>query len=56
MRARKLVVGYFAQHQLEELDATITPIETLQQLRPKLTDASRCARSWAASAFPPTSS
>ena len=35
--ARKLVVGYFAQHQAEELDTTITPIQTLQRLRPKLT-------------------
>ncbi len=37
VRARKLVVGYFAQHQQEELDTTITPIETLSRLRPKLT-------------------
>src|SRR5215469_4476096 len=35
--ARKLVVGYFAQHQAEELDTTVTPILTLQRLRPKLT-------------------
>jgi ATP-binding cassette subfamily F protein 3 len=35
--ARKLVVGYFAQHQAEELDLTVTPIATLQHLRPKLT-------------------
>jgi len=35
--ARKLVVGYFAQHQAEELDTTLTPIQTLQHLRPKLT-------------------
>ena len=35
--ARKLVVGYFAQHQAEELDTGITPIQTLQNLRPKLT-------------------
>jgi ATP-binding cassette subfamily F protein 3 len=37
IRARKLVPGYFAQHQLEELNGLITPIETLQHLRPKLT-------------------
>jgi ATP-binding cassette subfamily F protein 3 len=37
VRARKLVVGYFAQHQLEELNGLITPIDTLQRLRPKLT-------------------
>jgi ATP-binding cassette subfamily F protein 3 len=35
--ARKLVVGYFAQHQQEELDLRITPIETLSALRPKMT-------------------
>src|SRR5476649_2364178 len=35
--ARKLVVGYFAQHQQEELNLKITPIETLSGLRPKLT-------------------
>src|SRR3569832_880085 len=34
--ARKLVIGYFAQHQAEELDTTVTPILTLQRLRPKL--------------------
>src|SRR5207244_1447179 len=34
--ARKLVVGYFAQHQAEELDTSVTPILTLQRLRPKL--------------------
>jgi ATP-binding cassette subfamily F protein 3 len=37
IRARKLTVGYFAQHQQEELDTTITPIETLSRLRPKMT-------------------
>ena len=37
VRARKLVVGYFAQHQQEELDTSITPVETLSRLRPKLT-------------------
>jgi len=34
--ARKLVVGYFAQHQAEELDTSVTPIVTLQRMRPKL--------------------
>ena len=33
--ARKLVVGYFAQHQAEELDTSVTPIVTLQRMRPK---------------------
>ena len=37
IRARKLVCGYFAQHQLEELNGLITPIATFQHLRPKLT-------------------
>jgi len=36
VRARKLVIGYFAQHQLEELDGTMTPVETLGALRPKM--------------------
>ena len=36
MRARKLVPGYFAQHQLEELDGRLTPLETLAELWPKL--------------------
>ena len=35
--ARKLVIGYFAQHQAEELDTTVSPILTLQRMRPKLT-------------------
>jgi ATP-binding cassette subfamily F protein 3 len=33
VRARKWVPGYFAQHQLEELDGSLTPIETLSYLR-----------------------
>src|SRR5665213_958665 len=37
VRARKLTVGYFAQHQQEELDLSLTPVETLSGLRPKLT-------------------
>src|SRR5581483_3201900 len=37
VRARKLVVGYFAQHQQEELDLSLTPVETLSALRPKMT-------------------
>jgi ATP-binding cassette subfamily F protein 3 len=36
VRARKLVTGYFAQHQLEELDGGQTPVETLSALRPLL--------------------
>jgi ATP-binding cassette subfamily F protein 3 len=33
-RARKLIVGYFAQHQLDELDASKTALETLWVHRP----------------------
>ncbi len=36
VRARKLVPGYFAQHQLEELDGGLTPLETMAALRPEL--------------------
>jgi ATP-binding cassette, subfamily F, member 3 len=36
-RARKLRIGYFAQHQLDELHADETPIDHLRRLRP--TDA-----------------
>ncbi|HLY06695.1 MAG TPA: ABC-F family ATP-binding cassette domain-containing protein [Rhizomicrobium sp.] len=36
-RAPKLVVGYFAQHQLDELDGMLSPLETLAGLRPRLT-------------------
>jgi len=38
VRAKKLQVGYFAQHQLEELDPALTPIETLARFRPKLSE------------------
>ncbi len=34
VRARKLVTGYFAQHQLDELDAKKTPVQTLAVARP----------------------
>ncbi|MGH6877822.1 MAG: ABC-F family ATP-binding cassette domain-containing protein [Rhizomicrobium sp.] len=37
-RASKLVAGYFAQHQLEELDAALTPLETLALMRPRLAE------------------
>ncbi len=37
-RARKLVVGYFAQHQLEELDGSLTPVQTLAHIRPKMNE------------------
>jgi ATP-binding cassette subfamily F protein 3 len=38
VRARKLQVGYFAQHQMEELDLDVTPVQTLARLRPELND------------------
>jgi ATP-binding cassette, subfamily F, member 3 len=37
-RSRKMSPGYFAQHQLEELDGAATPLQTLSRLRPKLTE------------------
>ncbi len=52
--ARKLVVGYFAQHQAEELDTTITPIQTLQHLRPKMTPGTGPRSVGRLRAFPPT--
>ena len=36
VRAKKWLPGYFAQHQLEELDGTATPIETLSRMRKNL--------------------
>ncbi|MEI9997178.1 MAG: ABC-F family ATP-binding cassette domain-containing protein [Rhizomicrobium sp.] len=35
--SRKMIPGYFAQHQLEELQGAITPVQTLQNMRPRLT-------------------
>ena len=35
IRARKLRIGYFAQHQLDELHADETPIDHLRRLRPE---------------------
>ncbi len=35
-RARRLIPGYFAQHQLDELDGSLTPVETLSHFRPKM--------------------
>lgn len=36
IRAPKLVCGYFAQHQLDELDGALTPVELLSRMRPRL--------------------
>jgi len=38
VRSRKLSPGYFAQHQLDELDGTATPVQTLARYRPKMTE------------------
>jgi ATP-binding cassette subfamily F protein 3 len=38
VRAKKLQVGYFAQHQMEELDLEVTPVQTLARLRPRLNE------------------
>jgi ATP-binding cassette subfamily F protein 3 len=38
VRAKKLIPGYFAQHQLEELDGSATPLVTLSRVRPKLNE------------------
>jgi ATP-binding cassette subfamily F protein 3 len=38
VRSRKLVIGYFAQHQAEELDLNATPLVELGRKRPNDTD------------------
>jgi ATP-binding cassette subfamily F protein 3 len=43
-RASKLRIGYFAQHQLEELHADETPIDHIRRLRPGETPAKLRAR------------
>ena len=42
--ARKLRIGYFAQHQLDELDADATPLEHLRRERPEEPPAKLRAR------------
>jgi ATP-binding cassette subfamily F protein 3 len=37
-RAPGAVAGYFAQHQLEELDGRLTPLDTLGHMRPRLSE------------------
>lgn len=39
-RDAKLNVGYFAQHQLEQLDGALSPVQTLQKLTPGATEQS----------------
>ena len=36
VRAPRLLCGYFAQHQLDELEGSLTPVEVLGRLRPRL--------------------
>jgi len=38
VRSRRLSPGYFAQHQLDEMDPNITPMQTLARYRPKMTE------------------
>jgi ATP-binding cassette subfamily F protein 3 len=38
VRSKKLIPGYFAQHQLDEMDGAITPVQTLARYRPKMTE------------------
>jgi ATP-binding cassette subfamily F protein 3 len=37
--APKLLCGYFAQHQLDELDGALTPVQVLSRMRPRLSDS-----------------
>ncbi len=43
-RARKAIVGYFAQHQLDELDGTKTALETLWVHRPRFDETTARTR------------
>src|SRR6266446_6769902 len=43
-RSPKLKVGYFAQHQQDELDLTATPLQLMQRLRPLGKDDTRVAQ------------
>src|SRR6056297_1799104 len=43
-RARKLRIGYFAQHQLDELRADETPVDHIRRMRPDEAEAKRRAR------------
>ncbi|MEO1266345.1 MAG: ATP-binding cassette domain-containing protein, partial [Pseudomonadota bacterium] len=42
--AKKIKVGYFAQHQLDELDPRETPYDVIERLMPDATEAARRAR------------
>lgn len=39
-RSPKLDIGYYAQHQLEELDPQLSPVETIQKLSPDVKEQS----------------
>lgn len=39
-RSPHLKIGYYAQHQLEDLDCRLSPVETIQQLSPNATEQS----------------
>ena len=43
-RHPKLITGYFAQHQLDELDGSRSPYDYLRSLMPRATEAQRRAR------------
>jgi len=47
-RSQKLEVGYFAQHQLDDLDAEMSPFDQITRLMPTATEAERRTRlgSW----------
>jgi ATP-binding cassette subfamily F protein 3 len=47
-RSQRLEVGYFAQHQLDDLDAEMSPFDQITRLMPTATEAERRARlgSW----------
>ncbi|HEY3776762.1 MAG TPA: ABC-F family ATP-binding cassette domain-containing protein [Rhizomicrobium sp.] len=38
IRAPRFVPGYFAQHQLEELDGALSPLDVLARMRPRLSE------------------
>ncbi len=42
-RPKKMVVGYFAQHQLDELNPALTPYERIAELMPDATEAQKRA-------------
>ncbi len=47
-KARRLRIGYFAQHQLDEMAGELTPVQHLMRLMPKLTEREARSRLGAA--------